>query len=326
VPGLVKFNGSGALQGVYLLPASGGHHTASEGIFIDANDNLFISGRATDPNSTSYPHGFVSKFTLDGSGVPSYSWSKLFGQFSGSAHYDVPNKIYTSSDGNLIVSGYTQQSNVNNDYYPTLMKMSTADGTIMWKKRYDPDYGEYGYASTIDNSDVIWMAGEYYNSSTSAYEYYVRQIDATDGSHIAIHEVDFAGQANVSVDNSGSYSWSGWRFGDAAMETDKNGNVLLTNTPNGNGFDYRPTTTKFASPMITGTFGSGAGTYSGNTVLSVKSVTPTDYTYDASVLTYASWSTISDQTSAFSMVNYNSGSENDTVFTPTLTGQHGAIT
>tara|TARA_B100001057_G_scaffold125635_1_gene124316 strand:- start:1367 stop:3442 length:2076 start_codon:yes stop_codon:yes gene_type:complete len=326
VTALMKFNGSGALQGVYLLPANGGHHNNSENLFIDENDNLFICGRANDPNATSYPHGFVSKFTLDSSGVPTYSWSKLFGQFSGSAHYDVPNKLYASSDGNLIVSGYTQQSNVNSTYYPTLMKMSAADGTIMWKKRYDSTYGEYGYASTIDNSDVIWMAGEKYNNSTSSYGFFIRTISATDGSHIALYEIDFTGQANPSVDNSGSYSWSQWRLGNFAMEKDNNGNVLHTCTPNGNGFDYRPTVTKLANPMIDGTFGGGAGTYSGNTILSTLSATPTDYTYDASILTHTSWSTINSVGGSFAMINYNSGSENDTVYTPTLTGQHGAIT
>jgi len=152
------------------------------------------------------------------------------------------------------------------------------------------------------------------------------KISATDGSHIAIHEIDFTGQANVSVDNSGSYTWSQWRFGDPNMEIDINGNALLTTVPNGNGFDYRPTVTKFASPMITGTFGGGTGTYSGNQTITTLSVTPTDYTYDGTFLTYANWSTINSQGGQFSMVNYNSGSENDTVFTPTVTGQHGAIT
>jgi len=328
VPGLMKFNGSGALQGVYLLPPSGGHHTTSEGIFIDESDNLYMSGRATDPNSTSYPHGVVHKFALSNTGVPSYAWSKLFGQNSGGAHYDIPTSVLgKSSDGNLIVSGYTQQSLVNNDYWPTIMKMSDTDGSFIWKKRYDNNYGQYGQAAAMVNgTDVIWLAGETYNQSSTHYEHHIRTIDASDGSHIAIYEFDFDGQANTSVDNSGSYTWSGWRFGDPGMAMDNNGNAILTNDANGNGFDYRPTATKLPSPFIAGTFGGGAGTYSGNTVLSVKSVTPTDYTYDASVLTYASWSTVSDQTSGFSMVNYNSGAQNDTVFTPTLTSQHGAIT
>ena len=326
VPALMKFNGSGVFQGCFLLPANGGHHTASEGLFIDENDNLYMTGRATDPNSTSYPHGVVHKFTLSNTGVPSYSWSRLFGQNSGGAHYDVPNRIFKSSDGNVIVTGYTQQSNVNNDYYPIIMKMSDTDGSIMWKKRYDGNYGQYGYASAIDNNDTIWLAGEKYNNSTATYGCYVREISATDGSHIAIHEIDFTGQANVSVDNSGSYTWSQWRFGDPNMEIDINGNALLTTVPNGNGFDYRPTVTKFASPMITGTFGGGTGTYSGNQTITTLSVTPTDYTYDGTFLTYANWSTINSQGGQFSMVNYNSGSENDTVFTPTVTGQHGAIT
>ena len=328
VCGLMKFNSSGVFQGCYLLPPSGTNpRCLAQTLFIDGNDNMYLGFTTYDPTATSYPHGNISKFTINSSGVPSYAWTKSYGQNYGGAHYDVPQRMYKSSDGNLIVGGYTQQSLVSNDYYPTLMKLNDATGDFIWKKRYDKTYGEsQGGTSAITSGDKIFMFGDSYNNGTLNYEYFIREIDASDGSHVAMHELDFTGQANPSVDNL-SYSWSQWRNTSPkhSFQLNKDGNIICGFIPNGNGFDYRPSFAKFPSSMITGTFGGGTGTYSGNLTIAVKSVTPTDYTYAATDMTYASFSTINDVSSDYQMDNYNSGAKNDTVSTPTVVDQTGAI-
>ena len=331
VCGIHKWNGSGSLQGVYLLPPSGSGliRCLPQQIYCDkAGTSLYLAFTTYDPNSTSYPHGNISKFNLSSSGVPSYAWTKRYGQFAGAAHYDVPQKIYETTDGNIIVGGYTQQSNVSNDYYPTLMKLNVSDGSWVWKKRYDGNYGEAtGGISMITNDDRIFMWGERYNSSTATYGMFLREIDASDGSHTDIWEMDHDGQANPSVDNT-SYTWSQWRFssGVNGMQINKDGNILIGMTPNGNGFDYRPSFVKLPNSIITGTFGGGTGTYSGNLVISDKNVTPTDYTYAATDQTYATFSTINDVTSSYQMDNYNSGTYNNTLSSLTVVDEQGTIT
>ena len=327
--GLARVSNSGSgysLDKVYILPGTGlgtGGAYARD-IHIDG-DSMYLCLYVADPNNTSYPHGALLKLTLTSNGSLSYNWAKLYGQFSGSAHYDVPGQIYKTSDGNVIVGGYTQQSNVNNTYYPTLMKFNDSTGDIIWKKRYDSAYGQYeGKVSMVTPDDRIFMAGHTYNTGTSHYEFWLREVSSSDGSHVDMWEIDFDGIANVNVDNAG-YTWQGWRLGDPFMEVNKDGNLILGMTPNGNGFDYRPSFAKLPSDIITGTFGGGGGTYSGNLIISDKNVTPTDYTYDASILTYASWSTVSDYTSSFQLTTYNSGTHNDNLITPTLTHKLGAI-
>ena len=179
----------------------------------------------------------------------------------------------------------------------------------------------------ITNDDRIFMWGDKYNSGTSHYESFLREIDASDGSHTDIWELDFSGQANPSVDNA-SYSWSQWRFSSSVngVQLSKDGNILLGLIPNGNGFDYRPSFVKLPNPIITGTFGGGTGTYSGNLIISDKNVTPTDYTYAAQDITYASFSTINDVTSSYQMDNYNSGSYNNTLSNLTVVDEQGTIT
>ena len=330
VCGIMKYNGSGTFQGAYLLPPSSSNpRCLPQYIYCDkAGTSLYLAFTTYDPNATSYPHANVSKFNLSSSGVPTYAWTKSYGQFPGAAHYDVPQKIYESSDGNIIVGGYTQQSNVDSTYYPTFVKLDASDGSFIYKKRYDSTYGDYvGGISMITNDDRIFMWGDKYNSGTSHYESFLREIDASDGSHTDIWELDFTGQANPSVDNA-SYSWSQWRFSSSVngVQLSKDGNILLGLIPNGNGFDYRPSFVKLPNPIITGTFGGGTGTYSGNLIISDKNVTPTDYTYAAQDITYASFSTINDVTSSYQMDNYNSGSYNNTLSNLTVVDEQGTIT
>ena len=327
---LMKYDASGTFQGYYLLPPSStSPRCLAQALYIDkAGTSMYMGFTTYDPTATSYPHGNISKFDISSSGTLTYAWTKRYGQFYGSAHYDVPQKIYESSDGNIIVGGYTQQSNVNNDYHPTLMKLDASSGSWIWKKRYDNTYGSsQGGVSMITNDDKIFMYGAKYNNSTSHYEFFIREIDATDGSHVAIYELDFTGQANASVDNSGSYSWSQWRnsISILGMNINKDGNIILGLIPNGNGFDYRPSFVKLPSSMIAGTFGGGTGTYSGNLTISVKSVTPTDYTYAATDMTYASFSTINSVGGSYQMVNYNSGSYNNTLNSITVVDEQGVI-
>ena len=330
VHGIMKFNSSGVFQGCYLLPPSGTDpRCLAQCLFIDGNDNMYVGFTTYDPTATSYPHGNISKFTINGSGVPSYAWTKSYGQFEGSAHYDVPQRIYQASNGDIIVGGYTQQSDVSNDYYPTLMRLNPSTGAWIWKKRYDKTYGEsQGGTSMITSGDKIFMYGGVTNSGN--YEFYIREIDASDGSHVAIHEFDFTGQANASVDNAGSYSWSQWSNTTPRLsfQLNKDGNIILGFIPTGNGFDYRPSFAKLPSPnsMITGTFGGGTGTYSGNLTIAVKSVTPTDYTYAATDMTYATFSTITDASSDYQFDDYNTGTANETVSTPTVVDESGTIT
>tara|TARA_B100000683_G_scaffold173402_2_gene167090 strand:+ start:1418 stop:3490 length:2073 start_codon:yes stop_codon:yes gene_type:complete len=330
VNGLMKYDASGVFQGCFLLPPSSSNpRLIPQNIYIDkAGTSLYLAFTSYDPSATSYPHGNVSKFSISSGGVPTYVWTKSYGQFEGAAHYDVPQKIYESSDGNIIVGGYTQQSNVSSQYFPTLMKLDASDGSWIWKKRYDGTYGEYhGGVSMITNDDKIYMFSTLYNSGNSQYEFYLRQIDASDGSHLDMWEFDFTGQANPSVDNA-SYSWSQWRLSEnvQGVNLNKDGNIIIGMIPNGNGFDYRPSFLKLPNPVITGTFGGGTGTYSGNIIISDKNVTPTDYTYNATDMTYASFSTINSQGGQYSMVNYNSGTWNNTLSSFTVVDEQGTIT
>ncbi len=324
VVGLMKFAADGTFNGCFLLPPSAPNPRCLPQQLISNTDGtaLYLAFTTYDPTATSYPHGNVAKLNVSSSGVPTYAWTKSYGENYGSSHYDVPTHLMLSSDGNLIVGGYSSQSV---GYQPSIMKLSDTDGSFIWKKLYDHNYGDNDVTFAINNSDEIYMVTSTYSNPN--YVFYLRTIDASDGSHIDIWELDYDGQANPSVDNSGSYSWSQWRTSLVrnGTFTNKDGNVIANLIPNGNGFDYRPSFVKFPSTIITGTFGGGTGTYSGNLVISDVNVTPTDGTYNAIDQTHTSYSTINSQGGQFSMVNHYSGSQDENVSTLTVVDEQGVI-
>ena len=326
VVGLMKFDADGTFNGCFLLPPSAPNPRCLPQQVISNTDGtaLYLAFTTYDPTATSYPHGNVAKLNVSSSGVLTYAWTKSYGVNYGGYHYDVPTHLMQSSDGNVIVGGNNAQVGVSG-YRPSIMKLSDTDGSFIWKKLYDQTYGDNDVTFAINSSDEIHMVTSTYSNPN--YVFYLRTIDASDGSHIDIWELDYDGQANASVDNSGSYSWSQWRTSlpRSGTFTNKDGNVVASLIPNGNGFDYRPSFVKFPSTIITGTFGGGTGTYSGNLVISDVNVTPTDVTYNAVDQTHTSYSTINSVGGSFSMVNHYSGSQDENVSTLTVVDEQGVI-
>ena len=304
---LYKVDSDGALGGVWYLPSSVAANNTPMGLMIDSNDNLYIAFTQYQ-NNGSYPHGVVAKMSIPGAtGSPTYTWTKKFG-ITASAYYDVPYGMFKSSDGNLIVYGYTDNGGSGNNY-PIFMKLNDTNGAFIWKKRYDDSYGDI-YNANIDSNDKIYFTQESHNAGYTEYYFWVRQINATDGSHENIWEVDFTGNAS---------NGNGWRFSsNTNMAKNRDGNIVLGMAPNGNASgSYEPSIWKFPSTMVTGTFG--------KLEVSADSSTPTDATYNAVDQSSVGYSTVTSIGGQFQTDNYNSGTYNDTVSTPTLTASRSTI-
>lgn len=335
VVGLVCIDSSdGSLKKVYTLPPSGTFTRCiayPNAMHIDENNNLYMGWAMYDPNATSYPHGVVVKMAIsDSNGGLSYTWTKLYGTNAGSDHYDVPRTINKLSTGEVIVAGYERRDiGGTNQYIATLMSLNDTNGSTNWAKSYDHTYTEgTAFGMAIDGQDRIFIAGGVNGGvANTGYNAYIREINSSNGAHVAnsLYQLDPTGDPDHTIQQATSYSaTSQWRWHfelGTSLTTDKNGNVLITVNPNGNGFDYRPWLIKMPSTVITGTFGSETGSYAGNLQIIANSATPTDYTYSISTQTYSSFSTITDITSSFNMdTDYASGTASDTVFTPTASG------
>ena len=142
----------------------------------------------------------------------------------------------------------------------------------------------------------------------------MRQIDASDGSTKKVYEIDFTGTAN---------NGSVWRFetqhGSRGLRKNRDGNLMMLMSPNGNASgSYEQALIKFPATISAGTFG--------KLVITETTPTTTDPTYNATDQTYASYSTVTSVGGQFQTDNYNAGTYNDTVYTPTLTEDLDTIT
>ena len=102
-----------------------------------------------------------------------------------------------TSDGNLILSGQSEESGSTNH---VVMKIQASDGSILWQKKLDNTYMAYTpyYNTVVDNNDKIWILGQTgFNGNT-----YMRVLDGDDGSHVSSHEIQFK--------TGRKYSW--WKY------------------------------------------------------------------------------------------------------------------
>jgi len=334
VVGLVCIDSSdGSIKKVYLIPptAQGGAdfprvQNSSNSMYIDSNDNMYLGLYVYNPSNTSYFHAALLKFDIsDSNGGLSYTWSKLYGSSGNS--YDLITNIDELSTGEIIVSGYERVEISGSNYYrATVGSLNASNGNFNWHKAYDHTFMEGSdYGMAVDGQDRIFIIGVVEGGITNGYNSYIREINSSNGAHVALFQMDPTGDPDHTFQSGTSYSaTSQWRWHferGTSVGSDLNGNVLITTNPNGNGFDYRPWLIKLPSTISAGTFGTQTGSYAGNLQIIANSSTPSDATYSPSAQTYATFSTITDVTSSFQMdTNYNSGSANDTVFTPTSDG------
>ena len=311
---LYKVDSSGALGGVWYLPSSVAANNSPQGLMIDENDNMYITFTQYQSNG-SYPHGVVAKMSIPGAtGSPTYTWVKEYGITSNAAYYDVPYGVMKSSDGNLIVFGYSDDGGAGNGNYTSIMKLNDTNGDFIWKKLYDQTYGNGPINATIDANDNIYITSETNNAGYTHYYFWMRQIDASDGSTKKVYEIDFTGTAN---------NGSVWRFetqhGSRGLRKNRDGNLMMLMSPNGNASgSYEQALIKFPATISAGTFG--------KLVITETTPTTTDPTYNATDQTYASYSTVTSVGGQFQTDNYNAGTYNDTVYTPTLTEDLDTIT
>ena len=94
---------------------------------------------------------------------------------------------------------------------------------------------------------------------------------------------------------------------------------MMLMSPNGNASgSYEQALIKFPSTISAGTFG--------KLVITETTPTTTDITYNAIDQTAVYYNTVTSIGGQFQTTNYNSGTNNDTVYTPTLTEDLDTIT
>lgn len=310
--GITKINSDGSLGFCGFAPPSdtSAQHLPSN-ITIDANDKMYIISSCTG-SSGSGSHTLVQKFSIPQTGAPTYDFTFLYGQFESSSHGDIAYNIETCGNysSDFVTAGLCRQTNVNSDDHGYVVKHSGSDGSIIWGKRLDRTYGETVWGMATNDVGTVITTVQAKDNQGYRDELYLRQFSAEDGSQIGTWKMQFSGSspnAYMQVTTSPSFGypqttwWYNWTQSGNCLKSDVNGNIIMAwgMTGGSGGYDHRPTIVKFPSTI-------SAGTYGDLVLTSISS--PTDYNYGGTEQTYNTYSTITDKTSDFESVNYNSGS------------------
>ncbi len=321
--GLARIDTSdGSIKKVYTLPPSGTFSQSSattNPIHIDENNRMYLGWQMYSPTYASTYYGVVARMDITENGDPTYVWTKRYGTNNSTQAngHDFAKQISTLSTGEVIVAGYSKITYLaipdsyssSHPFGGTLMSLSATDGSVNWSKGLDPDITDDQYSMAVTDDDKIFVGIT--DQITYGDNIQIREINSSTGAHVNMWDFN----------NEDSSTWRYFVEEGTGIQTDNNGNIIITVNPFvGGTSEYYPDLMKLPKTIVTGTFGSTTSGLSGGLILSTNSNTPSDFTYNPPAQTFSSYSTVTDVTSGFGMYAYNSGSGyNDTVFTPTTT-------
>ena len=106
-------------------------------IAVDAEGNVVITGSTTTSAQTGRTDYYTAKYSgADGALI----WERLYN--GPASRSDRALKVVIDPDGNAIVTGFSEASNLLNDFYT--VKYAKADGAVLWERRYDGPDGPSG--------------------------------------------------------------------------------------------------------------------------------------------------------------------------------------
>ena len=164
---LAKYDFNGNL--IWARQAGGAGDDEALGVTYDKEENVYICGYfndgATFGTTTINGRGgkdmYIAKFNKDGV----FQWVRT----GGSAGRDEAKSIKCDASGNIYVCGMYENGAVFGSqtlsspltYFNNFLAKYTPDGTLEWIKTSGGDYDDVAWSLTIDNSNKIYITGEF---------------------------------------------------------------------------------------------------------------------------------------------------------------------
>lgn len=196
---LAKYDLNGNL--IWAQQAGGFYDDAALGITYDHAGNVYVCGYFKDTTTfsgtTIYGKGnrdiFIAKYDMDGN----FQWVN----HAGSVGRDEAKSIKCDTAGNIYIAGMYKDSAIFGSsillshlgYFNIFLAKYAPDGSLIWVKSSGGDYDDVAWAMTLDNSNKIYITGEF---NASAYFDTIQVITT--------------GQSNIFVacyNNSGNIEW-----------------------------------------------------------------------------------------------------------------------
>jgi uncharacterized delta-60 repeat protein len=178
-----------AADGVQLwerqYAGSGTNGAEIRAVAVDMSGNIAVAGVSLIRNSFATDHYTAKYAALDGTPL----WESC--DNGPDDRDDAANAVAVDLDGNVIVTGYSVNTNWHADFYTA--KYAAADGTLLWEKRYNgevvPDlqtpwnrtyWYDEGLAVAVDGSGNVIVTGYSHNTNFST-DFYTAKYAAADG-------------------------------------------------------------------------------------------------------------------------------------------------
>jgi hypothetical protein len=181
---------------------------AGPAVAVDGSGNVVVTGSSWNTNS--YADYYTAKYAAaDGALL----WEQTYNGPANS--YDRAQAIAVDAGGNVVVTGYSINTNFYADYYTA--KYAATNGALLWEQRY---IGGYASAVAVDSSGNAVVTGTS-NGGAGCENYYTAKYASANGA--LLWEKRYNGPAN---DSDIAY----------AVAVDRSDNVVVTGTTDFN--DY----------------------------------------------------------------------------------------
>ncbi len=183
------------------------------GVAVDAAGNVIVTGysrNTADYNNQGYDDCYTAKYAAaDGALL----WER---RYNGPANQDDQAlALAVDTSGNVVVAGYSLNTNNfhSSDYYTA--KYAASDGTLLWEKRYDgPASGwDEAKALIVDSNGNAIVTGFSRSTEFLTYDWYTAKYATSDGTLLWQQRYTGLGNGNDKA---------------VAVAVDGNGNVIVT--------------------------------------------------------------------------------------------------
>ncbi len=160
----VKYSSTGSLQWSKFYNAPANQDDRATAITTDALGNVYVTGESDNDNTSTINYDFA---TVKYNSAGTQQWSKIIGSVF--LQYDIPSSIAVDANGNVFVTGKSDQNPGVADNNDWMTVMYNSSGSLMWtnfKSGTNVGKGDSPGGLVLDGTGNLYVVGSLENLGT----------------------------------------------------------------------------------------------------------------------------------------------------------------